>query len=194
MKSAKRAIGKLFQSPKTILTNEDLALILSENNRDNLKAKISYYIKTKALIRLTRGVFAKSRDYEARELATSLYSPAYISFETALREAGLIFQHYDTIFVASRRSKTMMVDKQVITFRKLKDPVLYNPAGIANRGSYSLATAERAFLDTLYLFPDYYFDDLGPIDWDKCFDLVKIYGNRQLVYRLTKYQKKYAGS
>jgi len=70
---------------------------LAENNPDNLKAKIAYYVKQGVLIRLTRGVFAKNKDYNPKELATSIYTPSYISFETVLREAGVIFQHYDTI-------------------------------------------------------------------------------------------------
>ena len=117
-------IAKLYQSSKTILSNKDLALIWQENDKFNLNAKIAYYVKQKALIRLTRGVFAKSKDYNSKELATSIYTPSYISFETVLREAGVIFQHYETIFVASKWPKTTKIDKYTITFRKLKDAVL----------------------------------------------------------------------
>ena len=88
-------IAKLYQSPKTILTNKDLALIWGETNLNNLKAKIAYYVKRGVLIRLTRNVFAKDANYNAKELATSIYTPSYISFETVLREAGTIFQHYE---------------------------------------------------------------------------------------------------
>lgn len=99
-------ITKLYQSQKTVLTNKDLALIWQETNQDNLKAKIAYYVKQNALVRLTRGVFAKDKNYNPKELATSIYTPSYISFETVLREAGIIFQHYDTIFVAGPWPKT----------------------------------------------------------------------------------------
>ena len=184
--------AKLYQSPKTILTNKDLALIWEENNRSNLNAKTAYYVKQKALIRLTRGVFAKSKNYNPKELATSIYTPSYISFETVLREAGVIFQHYDTIFVASKWPKTMTVDKYTFTFRKLKDGVLYNSAGILNKDNYSIATLERAFLDIIYLFPNYYFDNLKPINWEQCAEMVKIYNNKQLVNRLNKYRRNYA--
>src|SRR3989338_3697732 len=93
-------IAKLYESPKTILTTKDIALIWEETNTVNLTSKIKYYAKEGSLIRLTRGVFAKSKEYETKELATSIYTPSYISFETALREAGIIFQHQDSIFVA----------------------------------------------------------------------------------------------
>lgn len=185
-------IAKLYQSSKTILTNKDLALIWEETNQNNLKAKIAYYVKQGALIRLTRGVFAKDKNYNPKELATSIYTPSYISFETVLREAGIIFQHYDTIFVAGPWPKTVTIDKTTITFRKLKDSVLFSASGVENKDNYSIASPERAFLDTIYLSPEYYFDNLRSINWEKCFDLVKIYDNQQLIKRLKQYQKKYA--
>lgn len=185
-------IAKLYKTQKTVLTMRDLALLWQETNKDNLKAKSAYYVKRGALIRLTRGIFAKDKNYNPKELANSIYIPSYISFETALREAGIIFQHYDTLFVAGPWAKTVCIDKTTITFRKLKDTVLYCPIGIAMRDYYSIATPERAFLDIIYLFPEYYFDNLRSLNWEKCFELVSIYGNQQLVKRLIKYQKNYA--
>src|SRR3990167_2108355 len=141
---------------------------------DNLISKIKYYAKEGSLIRLTRGVFAKNKEYEAKELATSIYTPSYISFETVLREAGIIFQHHDSIFVAGPYPMTKKIDVHTITFRKLK---------------YSIATPERAFLDTIYLSPKFHFDNLRSINWELCFELAKIYDNKQLIKRVAEYQK-----
>lgn len=185
------SIVKLYQYSKTIITNKEISLIWEENDKNNLNAKTAYYVKRKTLIRLVRGVFAKNKDYNPKELATSIYIPSYISFETVLREAGIIFQHYDTIFVVSKWPKTMVIDKYTFTFRKLKDTVLYNPTGIINKDNYSIATVERAFLDMIYLFPNYYFDNLKPINWEKCFEIGKIYNNKQLIKRLNKCHKNY---
>lgn len=185
-------IAKLYQSPKTILTNKDLALVWEETNLNNLKAKTAYYVKQGALIRLTRGVFAKNANYNAKELATSIYTPSYISFETVLRESGIIFQHNDTIFVAAPWSVTKKIDKYNFTFRKIKDSVLFSSVGVKNENNYSIATPERAFMDAIYLFPKYYFDNLKSINWEQCAELVKIYDNKQLIKRLKKYQKQYA--
>ncbi len=184
-------IAKLYESPKTILTIKDIALIWEETNTTNLLSKIKYYARQGSLIRLTRGVFAKSKDYDVKELATSIYTPSYISFETVLREAGIIFQHHDSIFVAGPYPITKKIGDKTITFRKLKDSVLYSAAGVKNEKNYSIATPERAFLDTIYLSPKFYFDNLRSINWDQCFELAKIYDNKQLIKRITKY-KKYA--
>ena len=182
-------IAKLYQSSKTILTTKDIALIWEEINTVNLFSKIKYYVKQGSLIRLTRGVFAKDKNYNPKELATSIYTPSYISFETVLREAGIIFQHHDSIFVAGPYPATKKIGDHTITFRKLKDSVLYNALGVKNEKDYSIATPERAFLDAIYLSPKFYFDNLRSIDWGLCFELAKIYDNKQLIKRLAAYQK-----
>src|SRR3990167_7307927 len=185
-------LAKLYQSPKTILTAKDIALIWGETNPVNLTSKIKYYAKEGSLIRLTRGVFAKNREYDIKELATSIYTPSYISFETVLREAGIIFQHQDLIFVAGPYPTKKKIDNHTITFRKLKDSVLFNAIGLKNEKNYSIATPERAFLDTIYLSPKFYFDNLRSINWETCFELAKIYDNKHLIKRVTQYQKNYA--
>lgn len=184
-------IAKLYKSSKTILSIKDLAIIWEENNKEKLYAKTSYYVKNKSLIRLTRGVFAKDKNYNLKELATSIYTPSYISFETVLRESGVIFQHHEKIFVASKWPKTTTVDKNTFTFRKLKKTILLDPSGIIIVDNYSIATKERAFLDMIYLFPNYYFDNLGGINWKKCKELVKIYDNKELEKRLLEYYEIY---
>ena len=185
-------IAKLYKSPKTILTTKDIALIWGETNIVNLTSKIKYYAKEGALIRLTRGVFAKDKKYAVKELVTSIYTPSYISFETVLREAGMIFQHQASTFVAAPFPATKKIDGHLITFRKLKDGVLYSGQGVKNEKNYSIATPERAFLDTIYLSPKFYFDNLRQLDWERCSELVNIYGNKQLTKRLAQYRKKYA--
>ncbi|MCL5428629.1 MAG: hypothetical protein M1347_02345 [Chloroflexi bacterium] len=185
-------VVRLYQTKKTVVTLKDLALIWQETNYDHLKAKAAYYAKRGILIRLSRSIFALGKDYNPRELATSIYAPSYISFETVLREAGMIFQHYETIFVAAKRSAALQVDGHKFTFRKLKDVVLFNPAGTLFKENYSIAEPERAFLDMIYLFPTYYFDNLSPVDWTKCKQLISIYKNKQLLKRLIGYQKEYA--
>lgn len=182
----------LYKQTKTIFTGKDLAFMWQETNPDNLKAKISYYVKKGILLRLTRGVFTKDKNYDPKELATSLYIPSYISFETALREHGMIFQHYETIFAAGPWSKTAKISGHVFVFRKMKKIVLFNSSGIINRENFSIASPERVFLDTIYLSPKYYFDNLKPINWKKCREMAKIYDNSALLKRLEEYRKKYA--
>lgn len=178
---------KLYQSPKTILTTKEIALLWKERNKNNLKSKIAYYVKQGGLMRLRRGIFAKSKEYDFKELATSVYIPSYISFETVLREEGIIFQHHKAIFVASYISKQIKFHKNKIVFRKLKNEILMNKKGVINKGNFYQAEKERAFLDMIYLFKDYHFDNFNGLNWEKCFELVKIYHNKEIIKRLKKY-------
>jgi len=79
-----------------------------------------------------------------------------------------------------------------IRYRKLKDEVLLNKKGIVDKGTYFEASRERAFLDMLYLYPEYYFDNLRSIDWDKCEELVLVYKKKALITSLKEYKKIYA--
>lgn len=185
-------IMKLYASPKTVLTTKDIALLWRENDFNNLKAKISYYVRRGVLIRLRRGVFAKDKNYDVRELGTSIYTPSYVSFETALLEAGIIFQYYETTFIASKISKTLSVSGRNFTYRQIKNDVLLDPSGITAKDGYSIASPERAFLDMIYLFPNYYFDNLRGLDWGACADMAAIYKNKKLEKRLLEYKKSYA--
>ncbi len=183
---------KAIQSKKSVLTRTDLALAWNETESTRLNSKIAYYVKTGGLKKLSRGLFAKDANYDPKELATSIYVPSYLSFETVLRENGVIFQHYDSFFVAARWSKKIQIKENSFIFRKLKDSILYDTRGITNSGTYSVATTERAFLDMLYLFPRYYFDNLRSLNWEKCYELLPLYNNLQLEKRLTYYEKNYA--
>ena len=178
---------KLYQSPKTVLTTKEIALLWKERNKNNLKSKISYYVKKGGLIRLRRGIFTRGGEYNIKELAASIYAPAYVSFETVLREEGIIFQYHKAVFIASYLSKEIQCGKNKIVFRKLKDAVLINQKGVINKNNFCQASKERAFLDMIYLFKDYHFDNLGGLDWKKCFELAKIYHNKELIKRLRKY-------
>lgn len=181
-------LAKLYQSSNTVLTIKDIALIWGETNRVNLLAKIAYYVNEGSLIRLTRGVFVKNHEYEVKELANSLYSPSYISFETVLREAGVIFQHQTAVFVAGPYTIRKKIDGKLIVMRRMKEDVIFNPTGVKLEKNYSIATVERAFLDMIYLSPKAYFDNLRPINWEKCFEIAPLYNNKQLIKRLATYQ------
>lgn len=183
---------KLYQSPKTVFTIKDIALLWTENDYNNLRAKVAYYAKNGGLIRLRNGIYAKDKNYNVRELATSLMTPSYISFETALRDGGVIFQHYDSIFATGSRSREIKCDGRTFIYRQLRKEILYNPMGIVNDKGIAIASKERAFLDTIYLFKEYHFDNLSSMNWETCFELANIYKNKELIKRLKRYQKQYA--
>ena len=125
------------------------------------RVRLSYYAKKGDLYRIRKGLYAKDRHYNRLELATRIFTPSYVSFETVLAKEGLIFQYYEEIFVASYLNREISVDGQVYSFRKLKTSLLVNAVGVQHVDETSIASRERAFLDTLYANKDYHFDNLS---------------------------------
>lgn len=182
----------IYGSKQTVFTSREIAILIGEKDINNLKSKLTYYVKTGKLIRLRRGIFSKNAAYDKNELAVRIFTPAYIGFETVLAKEGVIFQYYEATFIASYLSRDLNFKENKFKFRKLKNEILVNQQGLINQGTYFKASKERAFLDMLYLFGDYYFDNLRSIDWNACFDMVDMYKNKALERRLKNYFEKYA--
>lgn len=153
----------LFQTQQTVFDLKDLAFLLQDDNYNNLKSKIAYYVQQWYLTRLRKGIFVRDR-FDLKELACKLYTPSYISFETVLYDANIIFQYTKTIYVASYLSRTIdIIHKSIsyrICYRKLKDDILFDDQGIIRTQYYTIASPDRAITDMRYLQPNFYFDNL----------------------------------
>jgi len=181
-------ILEIMRSKNTVFTSKDIALIWNESNLNALKKKIHRYIKARKIYSIRRGLYAKDKNYDKFELATKIFTPSYVSFETVLVKAGFIFQFYGQIFIASYLSREIVVDGQTYIFKKIKDSVLTSNAGIENKGNYFIASPERAFLDVVYLNKDYHFDNLSDLNWDKVFEILPIYCNKRMEKKIEKYK------
>ncbi len=189
---AKSAIEILLRTKRTVFIIQELAYLWKINNPDVLKSKIYLLVKNKKIIALHKGIYAVSADYDKSELAGRLKSPSYTSLETVLYKAGIIFQYSASITSISNITKTIKCQKIDYIYHKVKDEILFNKSGMEISETYYIATPERAFLDTLYLNKNYYFDNLVSINWKKCLSIVEIYKNNALGRRLKEYYKNYA--
>ncbi|MBD3279941.1 hypothetical protein GF389_00250 [Candidatus Dojkabacteria bacterium] len=173
--------NKLLQTSKTVFSVDDLAQIWPGLSRDSLLDKIKFLLKTNKIIGVKRGLYAiPSREIDLNELGAKTRSPSYISFYTVLAKAGVIFQYYEDIYLASNNSEEMNIYGQRFIYKKLKDEILFNPKGIIQEENYQIASPERAYLDTLYLNPGKGFDNEEKLDVELCFDLLGIYDNERL--------------
>lgn len=170
----------ILRSPKTVFGYKDIALLWGEPNSSAVRVRLGYYVRQNKLYRIRRGLYAKNQNYKKLELATRIFTPSYVSFETVLSKEAMIFQFYNRISAASYLAREIEVDGQGYTFRRIKASILTNTVGVEHRDETSIATRERAFLDILYLNTDYHFDNLGAIDWSKVFDILPIYGNGRM--------------
>lgn len=179
-------ILEILRNPQTVFTAKEIALILGMREKNALKSKINYYVKKGIIKAVRRGIYVKP-NYDIFELATKIYTPSYISLETVLEKEGVIFQHYKTIFIISYLSRKLRVAGKEIQIRKIKNEILLNQLGVQKKDGYSIAAKERAFLDALYLYGDYYFDNLEILNKGKVFEIVKIYRQKSLIKRVKKY-------
>lgn len=170
----------IFRSKSSVLSFKEILLSSEKPSSKLLKRRLNYYVQKGDLYAIRRGLYVKNKNYDRWELATKIFTPAYVSFETILFEQGIIFQFYSTIFVATYQTKDIECDGQTYSFKKLKDTLLTDPTGVENRGNYFAATKERAFLDILYLNKDYYFDNPSDLDFDKIFSILPIYKNKRM--------------
>lgn len=176
----KNTLLNIFKSKASVLTFKEILLASESTTTSSLKRRLNYYVKNKELYAIRRGIYARDKNYDRRELATKIFTPSYISFETILVEAGVIFQYYSTIFIATYQTKDITCDGQMYSFKKIKDTILINTTGITQKENYFAASPERAFLDLLYLNKNYHFDNLAPLNFNLIFSILPIYNNKRM--------------
>jgi len=181
---------EIYKKKQTVFTLSEIALLFPQISYQNLKRKIFYYVKMGKILKLRKGIYGKE-DFNPLELANKIYTPSYISFETVLKKEGIIFQETSIIFAASYLTRRIECAGVKIFYRKIRDEVLINPKGIEKEENYFLASKERAFLDAVFVYKNYYFDNLSPLNWEKVFELLKIYKNKALEKRVNQYFKIY---
>ena len=182
------SIGK--NSRQTVYLVSDLSQQVAGYSGAKLYSALKYATKKKDLNRITRGIYAFSKDYSRIEFANKFRTPSYISLYTILQEAGIIFQPYSDIYIVSQRSEVYEVDGQKYIYRKIKDNILLNRMGTIYVDGVHKATAERALCDTLYLDGDEFFDNLRDINWNLMKQLNSdVYANNKLIAGFIKKSK-----
>lgn len=110
------------------------------------------WVKSGILIRLKRGLYAFSDNFQKLPAAGSIHGPSYISFETALSVYGMIPERVETIMsVVDGRSMVQNTPKGRYEYYSQSRP-LYS-AGMTWRlesgRAFLIASKEKALLDTL---------------------------------------------
>lgn len=154
------------KSYQTVFPISGLTQLVENYQGKKLHSALKYAVRHGDLTRITRGIYAFDSHYSKTELANKYKSPSYISFYTALVKEGVVFQPYEGIYLACRRSQTVEIAGQKYIYRKIKDEILLNPLGILPIAGVSWASVERALCDTLYLDGDEFFDNVRSVNWD----------------------------
>lgn len=183
-------ILKLYSKPETVFTLNEITQLFPDIPYESIRDRLYYFTKVGKLKRLHQGIYAKA-DYNPYELANKLYKPSYISLETVLSAGNVVFQYYETIFAVSYLTRTVTVNNVPVQYRQIKGEILTNTEGIEQKNGYFIATLERAFLDAVYIYKNYHFDNLGAINWERVESLKKIYKSKAFEKRIEGYNKDY---
>jgi hypothetical protein len=129
-------------------------------------------------------VYALTKDYSPFEAGVKLFPPAYISFTTALAQHGVLFQYSSDIHFMAQASKRLEVNEQVFIYHQLKNAILLDQRGIEKTEGYWIASLERAICDTSYLVPNFVFEYLGNVDFQKLELIAQIYTDSMKAFPL----------
>lgn len=179
-------IFTLYQRPETVFTVHAIAQLFPNLSYKSLRDRLRYFTKTGKLQRLRHGIYAKI-SFDPLELVNKLYTPSYISLETVLQKAGVTFQYYERIFAVSYLTREIRVGDITIQYRRIDRSVLTNTEGVIRTPGYFIASPERAFLDAVAIYKNYFFDHLGVLDWNKIRTLKTIYHSSALEKRVRSY-------
>ena len=143
---------KLFSLNIKIFTPQDLSFIFDANKRA-VQGFLNYNTKKGVFIRLKKGLYSLKRDLPQEFfLANRLYSPSYVSLETALSFHHLIPETvYAVTSVTTKPTREFEVNDRFFEYRKIKKQAYtgYDPQEIEGEIVH-LALPEKAVADFLY--------------------------------------------
>ena len=143
-------LKKFKEMNKTFFTIEDLEKITGLS-RKSLFVALNRWVKMGILERIGRGIYIPlGEDISVEKIASSLYLPNYLSFESALARYGILnVIPYSLTFVTTRKTKSYIIYGREVIFRKLKRNLFF---GYQEKGGIYIALPEKALLDQIYMF------------------------------------------
>lgn len=158
-------------------------------SRRSAEAFLSYNTRRGLLTRLRKGLYVFSRSLPHDFfLANKIYSPSYISLETALSFYGLIPETiYPILSVTTRKTNVFLVNGKEFVYHKIKKEAFtgYKTHLIDNKMVY-LAVKEKAVADLVYLVflkRKFWYErlDLENVDRRKVEKYLSLFGKKTLI-------------
>ena len=176
----------ILRSPRTVFNVQSLRMLTACTDSQKLTKSLHYYVKAGKIRNPRRGIYTKAH-YDEKEMACSIFRPAYISLEYVLQRAGVVFQYDETVTCVSYLNRIVEVDGKTYQFRIINPELWIGMEGIELRDNMLMATPERAFLDMVYLSAgNCYFDNLHPLNKTKVKQLLPLYQSKVLTERVSE--------
>lgn len=169
-------ISELIKLDRKLYHTNDLAILWGISNKNTLYTAIKRYVQKGILTPIFKGLYSTVplSQLDPLELGVAVvHKYTYLSTESVLSQAGIIYQTIHKYTFVSSVSKKITAGGISFIYRKLKDEYLNNPSGIANQNGIFISSVERAVADILYFDPNYHFDVPDNIDWKKVNDIQK---------------------
>lgn len=184
MSSHVNLLQTIFESSRTVFTVQSLMMMSGCDDSARLTKSLHYYAKKGSIRNPRRGIYTKPK-YDVQEMACSLFRPSYISLEYVLQRAGVVFQWDSNITCVSYLSRTTEVGDNVFQYRKISPALWIGMEGIECQDNVAIATAERAFLDMVYISAgNCHFDNLHLLSAKRIGKLLPLYRSQALSTRV----------
>ena len=135
---------------------------LAGATRASVSSNLSRWTSEGKLIKLRKGWYAfpeRTIDHSDRMfIANSIYSPSYVSLFSALAYYEMIPEAVNSVSnVSTLKTADFISTAGTFSYRKVKPGMFfgYDVISSPRRVPYMMATAEKALLDLLYLYPEY---------------------------------------
>lgn len=189
MSSQNNVLEVILNSQRSVFNVQTLMMLTGCEDSQKLTKSLHYYVKVGKIRNPRRGIYTKAT-YDEKEMACSLFRPAYISLEYVLQRSGVVFQYDDTVTCVSYLNRTVEIDDKAYRFRIINPELWIGMEDIEQQDNILIATPERGFLDMVYLSSgNCYFDNLHPLDRTKVKRLLPYYQSKVLTERVTELLK-----
>jgi len=143
-------IQELQKNNLKIFTLADVQKLLDTRNTNTAYKFIQRLIKKKVVQKLKNGLYCYNiESLDDFQIANFLYSPSYISVETALNFYGILSQFpYTITSVTPKKSKKFVFNNKVFEYIHFDPKYFYGYTKVKN---FLIANKEKALFDTLYL-------------------------------------------
>lgn len=143
-------VNTLNQSQLKFFTTKDLQGLFNIKSKRTLEDLIKRLITGGTLSQLEKGKYlAINTQPSSFEIAQFIYSPSYISFETALNYHGVLSQFPTEITSATtKRRTTKLIDGKAYSYSQI-DQKLFT--GYYKEDAYLIAYPEKALFDQFYM-------------------------------------------
>jgi len=142
--------NKIINSGFVLFDNKTLKDIFEIEKNVTFFAVLKKIVDNKILIKIERGRYLlNNKDIKTFNIANLLYSPSYISFETALNFYGILSQFpYEITSATAKKTMNKKVNDVSYSYSHLKNDLFF---GYAKKNNSLIAEPEKALLDQIYL-------------------------------------------